>query len=383
MTNQIVLLEGRKEVTTFLLDDGDITSKEVVTETGQDIGYEYTAKLYPEDTVAISPNSQIGKEMVKKYTGDNDEVPIGIIVNDPVVMDNGHRKASVLVLGQLYRLKLASGITDISPADKIKLSENGAIKDSSGDFIALDPVPDSDEYNYVNCFKIASSGSTGETGAKGDTGDTGPAGPKGDTGATGETGLKGDTGNTGATGATGAKGDTGNTGATGDTGAKGDTGDDGESIDVYKDNAHRQIIFSGVNTSATIYFDEITGPKGDTGNTGATGATGDTGQKGDTGDTGAKGDTGDTGATGAKGDTGDTGAKGDTGATGDTGAKGDTGATGATGATGPVNLASSLDTTDTTNAIKNAPVATAIENLQTSIGTITSTQTANLNLLGS
>lgn len=371
MSNQIVLLEARKEVTTFLLDDGDITSKEVVTETGQDIGYEYTAKLYPEDTVAISPNSKIGKEMVKKYTGDNDEVPIGIIVNDPVVMDNGQRKASVLVLGQLYRLKLASGITDISPADKIKLSENGAIKESSGDFIALHLVPDSDEYNYVNCFKIASSGSTGETGAKGDTGDTGPAGPKGDTGATGETGLKGDTGNTGATGATGAKGDTGNTGATGDTGAKGDTGDDGESIDVYKDNAHRQIIFSGVNTSATIYFDEITGPKGDTGNTGATGATGDTGQKGDTGDTGAKGDTGDTGATGAKGDTGDTGAKGDTGATG------------ATGATGPVNLASSLDTTDTTNAIKNAPVATAIENLQTSIGTITSTQTANLNLLGS
>lgn len=293
MQDQIVLLEARKEVTTFLLDDGDITSKEVVTETGQDIGYEYTAKLYPEDTVAISPNSQIGKEMVKKYTGDNDEVPIGIIVNDPVVMDNGHRKASVLVLGQLYRLRLASGITDISPADKVKLSENGAIKDSSGDFIALHPVPDSDEYNYVNCFKIASSGSTGETGAKGDT------------------------------------------------------GDDGESIDVYKDNAHRQIMFIGGSTSATIDFDDITGPKGDTG---ATGATGETGPKGDTGNTGAKGDTGDTGATGA---------------------------------TGPVNLASSLDTTDTTNAIKNAPVATAIQGLQTDIGTITSAQSSNLNLLGS
>ena len=377
MQDQIVLLEARKEVTTFLLDDGDITSKDVVTETGQGIGYEYSAKLYPEDTVTISPNSQIGKEMVKKYSGDNGEVPIGIIVNDPVVMDGGQRKASVLVLGQLYRLKLASGITDISPADKIKLSDAGAIKDSSGDFVALHPVTNSDEYNYVNCYKLASAGATGETGAKGDTGDTGPAGPKGDTGdtgVTGDTGPKGDTGNTGATGETGAKGDTGNTGATGDTGAKGDTGDDGESIDVYKDNAHRQIIFSGINTSATIYFDEITGPKGDTGNTGATGATGDTGQKGDTGDTGAKGDTGDTGVTG------DTGPKGDTG---NTGAKGDTGDTGATGATGPVNLASSLDTTDTTNAIKNAPVATAIENLQTSIGTITSTQTANLNLLGS
>lgn len=379
MQDQIVLLEQRKEVTTFLLDDGDVTSKEVVTETGQSIGYDYTNKLYPEDTVTISNKSEIGKEMVKKFTGGNDEIPIGIIVNDPTVMDNGQRKASVLVLGQLYRLKLASDVIDIAPAEKIKLGENGAVKDSSGEFLALHPVEDSDDYNYVNCFKLA-SGSAGETGEKGDTGDTGPAGPKGDTGdrgATGETGatgLKGDTGDTGATGEKGDTGETGpkgNTGDTGATGAKGDTGDDGESIDVYKDSAHRQIIFSGANTEVTLYFDDITGPKGDTGATGATGSTGETGAKGDTGDTGA------TGETGPKGDTGDTGEKGDTGATG---AKGDTGDT---GATGPVNLASSLDTTDTTNAIKNAPVATAIENLQTSIGTITSTQTSNLNLLGS
>ena len=182
MSDQIVLLEGRKEVTTFLLDDGDVTSKDVVTETGQNIGYEYTSKLYPEDTVTISDKSEIGKEMVKKYTGSNDEIPIGIVVNDPTVMDNGQRKASVLVLGQLYRLKLASGITDISPADKIKLGEDGAVKDSSGEYLALHPVEDSDEYNYVNCFKLASGGAGGE---KGDTGDTGPAGPKGDTGDTG------------------------------------------------------------------------------------------------------------------------------------------------------------------------------------------------------
>ena len=376
MQDQIVLLEQRKEVTTFLLDDGDVTSNDVVTETGQSIGYDYTNKLYPEDAVTISDKSEIGKEMVKKYTGGNDEIPIGIVINDPIVMDNGQRKASVLVLGQLYRLKLASGVTDISPADKIKLGENGAVKDSSGEYLALHPMEDSDEYNYINCFKLA-SGSAGETGEKGDTGDTGPAGPKGDTGdtgATGETGAtgsKGDTGDTGDTGETGNTGETGPKGNTGDTGAKGDTGDDGESIDVYKDSAHRQIIFSGANTEVTLYFDDIAGPKGDTGSTGATGATGETGTKGDTGDTGA------TGETGPKGDTGDTGEKGDTG---DTGAKGDTGDT---GATGPVNLASSLDTTDTTNAIKNAPVATAIENLQTSIGTITSTQTSNLNLLGS
>lgn len=288
MTDQIVLLEERKEITTFLLDDGDITSDNVVTATGQDIGYEYTDKLHPEDTVTISPKSQIGKEMVKRYTAEDNQVPIGIIVNDPVVMDSGQRKASILVLGQLYRLKLASNVNDILPADKIRLSENGAIKSDDGEFLALHPVVDSDEYNYVNCFKIASVGSTGETGEKGDTG---PAGPKGDTGSTGETGA---------------------TGATGETGAKGDTG--------------------------------ATGQKGDTG---------DTGPKGDTGDTGQKGDTG------SKGDTGDT------------------------GATGPVNLASTLDTTDNTNAIKNAPVATAIQNLQNSIGAITSAQTANLNLLGS
>ena len=314
MSNQIVLLEGRKEVTTFLLDDGDVTSKEVITETGTDIGYEYTEKLYPEDTVTISSKSEIGKEMVKKYTGSNNEIPIGIVVNDPMVMENGQRKSSVLVLGQLYRLKLASNVNDIAPADKIKLTEDGAIKDSSGEFLALHPVTDSDEYHYVNCFKLSSAGGSGGGGEKGDTGDTGPAGPKGDTG---DTGPKGDTG---------------------DTGPKGNTGEEGESIWVYNDTAHRNITFEGKDSSATIYYSDITGPKGDTG------------QKGDTGDAGPKGDTGDTGATGD---------------------------------TGPVNLAGSLDTSDNTNAIKNAPVATAIQNLQTSIGTITSTQQSNLNLLGS
>lgn len=308
MSNQIVLLEGRKEVTTFLLDDGDVTSKEVITETGTDIGYEYTDKLYPEDTVTISSKSEIGKEMVKKYTGSNNEIPIGIVVNDPMVMENGQRKSSVLVLGQLYRLKLASNVNDIAPADKIKLTEDGAIKDSSGEFLALHPVTDSDEYNYVNCFKLSSAGGSGGGGEKGDTGDTGPAGPKGDTG---DTGPKGDTG---------------------DTGPKGNTGEEGESIWVYNDTTHRNITFEGKDSSATIYYSDITGPKGDTG---------DTGPKGDTGDTGATGDT------------------------------------------GPVNLAGSLDTSDNTNAIKNAPVATAIQNLRTSIGTITSAQQSNLNLLGS
>lgn len=53
----------------------DVTSKYVVTETDKSIGYDYTNKLYPEDTVTISNKSEIGKEMVKKFTGDNDEIP--------------------------------------------------------------------------------------------------------------------------------------------------------------------------------------------------------------------------------------------------------------------------------------------------------------------
>lgn len=148
------------------------------------------------------------------------------------------------------------------------------------------------------------------------------------------------------------------------------------------------------------YWD-LKGPKGETGASGAkgdTGASGASGAKGDTGDTGPAGPKGETGdaftyqdftpqqLAGLKGDTGDTGPKGDTGASGakgETGDKGDTGDSGPKGDTGPVNLASSLDTTDTTNAIKNAPVAIAIENIQTAIGTITSAQTSNLNLLGS
>ena len=59
------------------------------------------------------------------------------------------------------------------------------------------------------------------------------------------------------------------------------------------------------------------------------------------------------------------------------------GATGATGPAGPVNMTSTLDTTDTTNAVTNSAIATAIEDVTDQIGTITSAQSANLNLLGS
>lgn len=62
------------------------------------------------------------------------------------------------------------------------------------------------------------------------------------------------------------------------------------------------------------------------------------------------------------------------------GAKGDTGAT---GPAGPVNMTSTLDTTDTTNAVTNSAIATAIQNVNNQIGTITQAQQNNLTLLGS
>lgn len=97
MQDQIVLLEQKKKSQHFY-SMMNVTSKDVVTETDQSIDHDYTNKLYPEDTVTISNKSEIGKEMVKKFTGDNDEIPVGIIINDPTVMDNGQRKANVLVL---------------------------------------------------------------------------------------------------------------------------------------------------------------------------------------------------------------------------------------------------------------------------------------------
>ena len=101
---------------------------------------------------------------------------------------------------------------------------------------------------------------------------------------------------------------------------KGETGSSGRSVNVYKDTSHGQIIFVGEDTEAIIYLSEIKGAKGDTG---------------------------------------------------------------ATGPAGPVNMTSTLDITDTTNAVTNSAIATAIEDVVDQIGTITSAQQSNLTLLGS
>ena len=105
MTDTIVLLEEKKEITTFLLDDGVKTLVDnVITTSGSSLGYEYSNKCVVDDILCISDKSAIGKESLRKYTGDDTEVPVGVLVNEPIVMTNGERKGSVLLLGGLYRL---------------------------------------------------------------------------------------------------------------------------------------------------------------------------------------------------------------------------------------------------------------------------------------
>ena len=165
MTDTIVLLEERKEITTFILDDGVKTLVDnVITVSGSSLGYEYSNKCVVDDILCISDKSAIGKESLRKYT-------FGVLVNEPVVMTSGERKGSVLLLGGLYRLKLAPNQTNIKAGDRIKLSPTGAIVDNAGEFLAFHPVANSDEYNYINCFQV----SLGGKGEKGDTGDTGAA----------------------------------------------------------------------------------------------------------------------------------------------------------------------------------------------------------------
>lgn len=154
MTDSIILLEERKEVTTFLLDEGTITATTVTTPTGETPGYEYSGeKIKTDDVVTLSENSDIGKPTVKKYTDENTEIILGIAVNDPITMTGGKRKTAILVLGHLFRLKLASGLSNISVSDRISLTSTGAIKSDEGEYIAMHPVASSDNYKYIEVFR--------------------------------------------------------------------------------------------------------------------------------------------------------------------------------------------------------------------------------------
>ena len=154
MADSIVLLEEKKEVTTFLLDEGEIAETTVTTPTGETPGYTYSGdKIAVDDAVTLSANSDIGKPTVKKYTNENEETILGIAINDPVTMSGGRRKTAILVLGHLFRLKLASGLSDIKVNDKIAITSTGAIKSQEGEYIAMHPVESSDSYNYIEVFR--------------------------------------------------------------------------------------------------------------------------------------------------------------------------------------------------------------------------------------
>ena len=79
---------------------------------------EFGFTVVVDDILCISDKSRIGSESLKKFTGV--EVPVGILVNEPVVMTNGDRKGRVLLLGGLYRSKLSSSQT-VKPGDTVIL----------------------------------------------------------------------------------------------------------------------------------------------------------------------------------------------------------------------------------------------------------------------
>lgn len=164
MVDSIILLEERKEVTTFLLDGGTITANTVTTPTGETPGYEYAGnKIKVDDAVTLSANSDIGKPTVKKYTAADGEIILGIAVNNPITMTGGKRKTALLVLGHLFRLKLASGLSNIAVNDRIALTSTGAIKSDNDEYIAMHPVASSDDYKYIEVFRPYDIGNTGET----------------------------------------------------------------------------------------------------------------------------------------------------------------------------------------------------------------------------
>ena len=60
MDDTIVLLEERKEITTFLLDEGDITETVDVIPSGSVKAYDYSGvKIHAEDVVTLSSKSQM------------------------------------------------------------------------------------------------------------------------------------------------------------------------------------------------------------------------------------------------------------------------------------------------------------------------------------
>ena len=159
MSDKTVLLEERKEITTFLLDEGDITETVNVLPNGNMRSYDYSGvKIHAEDVVTLSSKSKIGKIHVRRYCEDNEDCLIfGIAVNNPLTMAGGKRKTAILILGHIFRLKLASGIKNVNVKDRIALTPNGVVVNDVGTCFAMHPVEDSDKYHFVEVFLPYSS----------------------------------------------------------------------------------------------------------------------------------------------------------------------------------------------------------------------------------
>ena len=116
--------------------------------------YDYSGvKIHAEDVVTISSKSEIGKIHVRRYCEDNEDCLIfGIAVNNPLTMTGGKRKTAILILGHIFRFKLAGGIKNVNVKDRISLTPNGAVVNDKGTYFAMHPVEDSDEYNFVEVF---------------------------------------------------------------------------------------------------------------------------------------------------------------------------------------------------------------------------------------
>ena len=68
MADSIILLEERKEVTTFLLDEGTITATTVTTPTGETPGYEYSGDKIKVDDIIVKYSLTMAEEANSLFT---------------------------------------------------------------------------------------------------------------------------------------------------------------------------------------------------------------------------------------------------------------------------------------------------------------------------
>ena len=82
MADSIILLEERKEVTTFLLDEGTITATTVTTPTGETPGYEYAGDKIKVGDLTYTVNASSEDTIAKQITA------LKAVLNVSAITDN-------------------------------------------------------------------------------------------------------------------------------------------------------------------------------------------------------------------------------------------------------------------------------------------------------